>query len=100
MSHLSYPLCYHSEMAQREKRSVSFPPDLAKAIDEAASNAGDSFSGWIAETASRRLRIEAGRNGVAAWEREHGPLTETELAEGLARARELLGRSPRARKSA
>jgi len=29
------------------------------------------------------------RRGVAAWEAEAGPLTEKELAEGLARAREL-----------
>ncbi|HEX5266534.1 MAG TPA: hypothetical protein VFW24_07160 [Acidimicrobiales bacterium] len=87
-------------MALRDKRSVSFPPELAKAIDEAASESGTSFSGWLTETASHRLRLEAGRRGVAAWERDHGPLTEQELAEGLARARELLGRSRRARRSA
>lgn len=89
---LSYQLCYHVGMAQRDKRSVSFPPDLAKAIDAAAAASGSSFSAWIAETASHRLRLEAGRRGVAEWEAEHGPLSERELAEGLARARELLGR--------
>jgi hypothetical protein len=87
-------------MALRDKRSVSFPPELAKAIDEAAAESGTSFSGWLTATASHRLRLEAGRRGVAAWERDHGPLTEQELAEGLARARELLGRSRRARRSA
>lgn len=81
-------------MAQRDKRSVSFPPDLAKAIDEAAAASGTSFSAWVAQTASHRLRLEAGRRGVAEWEAEHGPLSEREIAEGLARARELLGRSP------
>jgi hypothetical protein len=80
-------------MAQRDKRSVSLPPELAKAIDQAAAESGSSFSAWITETASRRLRLEAGRQGVADWEAEHGPLSEQELAEGLARARELLGRS-------
>jgi hypothetical protein len=80
-------------MAQRDKRSVSFPPELAKAIDQAAAASGASFSAWITETASRRLRLEAGRRGVATWEADHGPLTEKELGEGLARARELLGRS-------
>ena len=80
-------------MAQRDKRWVPFPPELAKAIDEAAAESGASFSAWITETASRRLRLEAGRRGVAAWEGDHGPLTEHELADGLARARELLGRS-------
>ena len=72
---------------------MSFPPELAHAIDEAAAEAGTSFNAWIVETASHRLRGEAGRRGVAAWERDHGPLSEDELAEGLARARELLGRS-------
>ena len=81
-------------MAQRDKRSVSFPADLAKAIDEAAAASGTSFSGWIAQTASHRLRLEAGRRGVAEWEAEHGPLSEQEIVEGLARARELLGRTP------
>jgi len=97
---LSYRLCYHVPMAQRDKRSVSFPPELAKAIDEAASEAGTSFSAWITETASHRLRLEAGRRGVAAWERDHGPLTEAEVAEGLARARELLGRPSKSKRPA
>jgi hypothetical protein len=90
---LSYRVCYYGTMAQRDKRSVSFPPELAKAIDQAAAESGSSFSAWVAETASHRLRLEAGRQGVAAWEAEHGPLTEQELAEGLARARALLGPS-------
>jgi hypothetical protein len=81
------------DMAQREKRSVSLPPELAKAIDEAAAASGTTFSAWITKTVSHRLRLEADRRGVAAWEAEHGPLSEKELAEGLARARELLGRS-------
>ena len=89
---LSYRLCYHRTMATRDKRSVSLPPDLASAIDAAAAAAGTSFSAWIAESAAHRLRLEAGRRGVAEWEAEHGPLSEQELAEGLARARELLGR--------
>ena len=87
-------------MAQREKRSVSFPPDLVKEIDQAAADSGKSFSGWIAESAAHRLRIEAGRKAVAEWERDNGPLTETELAEGLARVRKLLGRSRQAKQSA
>lgn len=90
---MSYQLCYRLGLAQRDKRSVSFPPELAKAIDAAAAASGTSFSAWVAETASHRLRLEAGRQGVAEWEAEHGPLSERELAEGLARARELLGRS-------
>lgn len=79
-------------MAQREKRSVSLPPELARAIDQAAAEDGTTFSAWLAETAAHRLRLEIGRRGIAEWEREHGPLTPEELADGLARARLLLGR--------
>ena len=80
-------------MAQRTKRSVSLPPDLADAIDQAAANNGTTFSGWLTDMAGHRLRLEAGRRGIAEWEREHGPLTAEELADGLARARSLLRRS-------
>lgn len=100
LGYLSYRLCYHRPVAQRDKRSVSLPADLAEAIDRAAAESDSTFSGWLAETAARRLRLDAGRRGVAEWEREHGPLTEKELAEGLARARELLGRSGRKRRTA
>lgn len=86
-------------MAQRDKRSVSLPPELAQAIDRAAAQDGTTFSAWLADTAAHRLRLEAGRQGIAEWEREHGPLTSDELAEGLARARTLLGRTKAKRPS-
>ena len=86
-------------MAQRQKRSISLPSDLGDAIDQAATAAGTTVSAWIAETAAHRLRIDAGRQGVAEWERQHGGLTPDELADGLARARSLFRRQP-ARKSA
>jgi len=92
---LSYHLCYPVDMAQREKRSVSIPPDVARAIDQAAAREHTTFSAWLTDTAAHRLRLEAGRRAIAEWEREHGPLTPEELAEGLARARALLGRRPR-----
>jgi hypothetical protein len=81
-------------MARRDKRSVSLPADLADAIDKAAAAEGTTFSAWLARTAAHRLRLEAGRQGLAAWEDEHGPLTAEELAEGLSRARSALGREP------
>jgi hypothetical protein len=81
-------------MAGRDKRSVSLPADLAEAIDKAAAEQGTTFSAWLADTAARRLRLESGRRGLAAWEKEHGPLTAEELADGLARARVALGRRP------
>lgn len=90
---LSHRLCYRRDVAVREKRSVSLDPDLASDIDKAAAETGTSFSGWLAETAARRLRLEAGRRGIQAWEAEDGPLTDEERAEGRARARRSLGRA-------
>ena len=91
---LSYRLCHYDVVAQREKRSVSLPPELAKAVEEAARAEGTTFSAWLAQTAAHRLKLEAGRQALTEWERENGPLTEAELAEGRARARASLGREP------
>jgi hypothetical protein len=96
---LSYLPSYHRTMAQRQKRSISLPADLADAIDVAVAAEGTTVSAWIAETAAHRLRLDAGRHGVAEWERQHGALTPDELADGLARARAMLRRQP-SRKSA
>jgi hypothetical protein len=90
---VSYQLCYRMGMANRTKRSVSLSPELAVAIDRAAQESGETFSGWLAATASHRLRIDAGRRGLAEWERAHGALTAAELDEGRSRARALLGLS-------
>jgi hypothetical protein len=88
-------------MPRRSKRSVSLPPELEKAIARAASQNGTTFSGWLADTAAHRLRLEAGRRALAAWERDHGTLTAEELTEGRVRARSLLGRAAtRSRRSA
>jgi hypothetical protein len=89
---LSYRLCYHESVAQREKRSISLPPELARAIEEAARAEGTTFSAWLAQTAAHRLKLEAGRQALAEWERENGALTPEERAEGRALARKLLGR--------
>lgn len=83
---------YHASVAQREKRSVSFPPGMVRRIKEEAQREGTTFSGWLTETATRRLKLEAGRRALAEWERENGPLTPEERAEGLVRARASLGR--------
>lgn len=91
-SRLSYQLCYRQFMAQREKRSISLPPELAQAVEHAAKAEGLTFSAWLARTAAHRLKLDAGRQGLAEWERENGPLTAEELAEGWARARRSLGR--------
>ena len=84
---LSYHLSYHGVMTGRQKRSISLPPELADAIDAAAEAEGTTVSAGIAETAAHRLPLDAGRQGIAEWERTHGNLTPEELAQGLARAR-------------
>ena len=91
--------CYLFLMAQRQKRSISLPSDLADAIDVAATVEGTTVSAWIADTAAHRLRIEAGRQVFVEWERQHGALSPDEIADGLARARAMLRRQS-ARKSA
>ncbi len=87
-------------MALRQKRSISLPPDLAEAIDHAAAEEGTTVSAWLAETAAHRLRLDAGRRGIAEWERRNGALNASELADGLARARAILRRPQPSRKSA
>ena len=87
-------------MAVRQKRSISLPPDLAEAIDLAAAQEGTTVSAWLADTAAHRLRLDAGRRGIAEWERKSGTLTAAELADGLARARAILRSSTPSRKSA
>jgi predicted transcriptional regulator len=89
---LSYRLCYHPVVTQREKRSISLPPELAQAVDEAARAEGTTFSGWLAQTAARRLKLEAARQAITEWENENGAFTPEELTEGRAWARELLDR--------
>lgn len=87
---LSYRLYYPWRMAKREKRSISLPPDLSAAIDEAAAAEGKTVSAWIADVIDHRLRIDAGLRGVAEWEAEHGAFTEEELAWADERVREML----------
>lgn len=86
-------------MAQREKRSISLPPDLAAQIDRAAAAEGTTVSAWIADTAAHRLRLDAGRRGITEWEHQHGALSAEELADGLTRARAVLGRGTPKRKA-
>jgi hypothetical protein len=52
------------------------------------------MNGTVADATVHRLKLEAGWQAIAEWERENGPLTEAELAEGLAQARFSLGRTP------
>ncbi len=78
-------------MAQREKRSVSFDPNIARKIEALVVLSGDSFSGWINKTAARELKRTEAIAGIEDWESEHGALTTDERESGQRRARQLLG---------
>jgi hypothetical protein len=96
---LSYRLCHRALMALRIKKSISLPPELAEDIERAAAAEGTTVSGWIARTAAHRLRLDAGRHAIAAWEVDHGALTAAELADALKQARALLRKPSRRRLS-
>jgi len=62
-----------------DKLSVSFEATLGDNIRNAAQKAGTGISSWLAEAAAAKLRTEALREFLDAWESEHGPLTAEEL---------------------
>lgn len=62
--------------------------ELAREVRAAAERSGESLSGWMAEAADRRLKLEAMRFVLDDYEAEHGVIGEDELAA----ARERLAR--------
>ena len=89
------PLCYHSGMVVRKKRSISMPPELDSRIESAAAAEGTSYSGWLAAVARKEFTIRAGLDAVAGFERSHGRFTPNELAEAETWANDALARSKR-----
>lgn len=64
-----------------EKLSISMDPELAARAREYASSRGESLSAWIARAVARENRLQAGRQGVRAYEAELGEITAEEKAE-------------------
>lgn len=62
-----------------EKFTVSFEVELARLVRELAEAEGRSVSGWLADAARRKLRREAAKAALAAYETEFGPITDDEL---------------------
>ncbi len=60
--------------------SVSFEATLGDEIRRAAHAAGAGLSSWLADAAARKLRADALREFLDAWETEHGAPTPEELA--------------------
>lgn len=52
-----------------------------------------THSEWLAAMARKEFRLQEGLKGVVEYERAHGPLTETEIAEADAWAARVLARS-------
>ncbi|MFT4166136.1 MAG: hypothetical protein QM650_12925 [Microlunatus sp.] len=73
------------------KLAISIESGVAQQVETAAAEEGVSISAWMTDAARRALRIRDGLAAIAEWEREHGELTEEEMA--AARAR-VAGASP------
>ncbi len=63
-----------------ERLSLSLPEDLAARIREAAQADGSTLSAWLARAAESRLLLRNASLAIGDWEREHGEITEAELA--------------------
>ena len=74
---------------------MSIPPDLDAQIEAAASEAGMTYSAWLAATARKEFTIRAGLEAVADFEREQGAFSAEEIAEAEQWALQALERSSR-----
>jgi hypothetical protein len=62
------------------KRSISLPADTFSALEREAASRGQTVSAALADAADMWLATRRGLKAVKAWEREHGALTQAELA--------------------
>ncbi len=70
------------------KLAITVDPDVHAGVVAAASEEGVSVSAWMTKAARRALLVRDGLKAVAEWEAEHGPLSESELAEARRRVAE------------
>lgn len=57
-----------------ETLSVTVPSASARGVEAAAREEGVSVSEWVAEAIDRHLTRKAGREFLARWEADHGPV--------------------------
>jgi hypothetical protein len=62
------------------KRSVGLNDDVLAAVEVAAGEDGVSVSSWLNEAAEQKLALRAMADAVSSFEREHGEITDLELA--------------------
>ena len=63
------------------KKSLSLPAEVWAAAEAEAVAEHTTLSAFVAEAVARYVAIRAGQRAVREWEREHGALTASELAE-------------------
>jgi len=78
------------------KLSVALDPSVADAAADAAEREGLSLSAWLSRAAERALVVERGLEGVRAWERDNGSLTDVELSDADKVLNRVLSRARRA----
>jgi metal-responsive CopG/Arc/MetJ family transcriptional regulator len=65
-----------------ERLAVSFDPDLAQEVREAASEAADgNVSAWLTDAARQKLRQRNLQQAIQRFESEHGEISDDELAD-------------------
>lgn len=67
------------------KLAITVDPDVHEGVVAAATEQGVSVSAWMTNAARRALLLRDGLKAVAAWEAEHGALSDAELAEARRR---------------
>ena len=67
------------------KLAITVDAEVHQKVVEAAAAAGVSVSAWMTSAARKALLVRDGLAAVVEWEREHGALTEDELAEARER---------------
>ena len=68
-----------------ERITVSLETELATAVRNAAHADKQNVSSWLSNAARRQLANRGLREVVAAWEAEHVPFNDAELAAARAR---------------
>jgi hypothetical protein len=73
-----------SEMARKERMTVTVDADLIAEGNRAVkTGAADSLSSWVndalAERSDRQRRLRGMASTIAAYEREHGVMTDDEM---------------------
>jgi hypothetical protein len=79
------------------KLAITIDPEVHRGVVAAAAAEGVSVSAWMTSAARRALVVRDGLAAVAAWEAEHGALTEAEMIKARRRVAVALGRQGRPR---